>query len=79
MRAAWQAMPWARRSLIECCAAAGLPDRAWHTALDDARGAAGLLVHLLGQAPHLVEPDDDHRAATVRPGAPKSAKLPCEF
>ena len=52
MRAAGQAMPWARRSLIECCAAAGLPDRAWHTALDDARGAADLLCHLLEQAPH---------------------------
>ena len=80
MRAAGQAMPWARRSLIECCAAAGLPDRRWHTGLGDARGAADLLCHLLQHAPHLVEPDDDHRAATVRPGAPKSAKLPaiCE-
>jgi DNA polymerase III subunit epsilon len=55
MRAAGRAMPWARRSLIECCAAAGLPDRAWHTALDDARGAADLLRHLFDQAPHLVE------------------------
>ena len=62
MRAAGQAMPWARRSLIECCAAAGLPDRAWHTALDDARGAASLLCHLLDLAPDVVEPDDDHRA-----------------
>ena len=61
MRAAGQAMPWARRSLIECCAAAGLPDRAWHTALDDARGAADLLCHLLQHAPHVVEPTDDHR------------------
>jgi hypothetical protein len=80
MRAAGQAMPWARRSLIECCAAAGLPDRRWHTGLGDARGAADVLCHLLQHAPHLVEPDDDHRAATVRPGAPKSAKLPaiCE-
>ena len=65
MRAAGRAMPWARRSLIECCAAAGLADRAWHTALDDARGAADLLIHLLHQAPHLVEPDDDHHAAAA--------------
>ena len=36
MRAAGQAMPWARRSLIERCAAAGLPNRRRHTALDDA-------------------------------------------
>jgi DNA polymerase-3 subunit epsilon len=67
MRAAGQAMPWARRSLIECCAAAGLPDRAWHTALDDARGAADLLCYLLQHAPHLVEPNDDHRATAAWP------------
>jgi DNA polymerase-3 subunit epsilon len=62
MSAAGQAMPWARRSLIECCAAAGLIDRTWHTALEDARGAADLLCYLLRHAPHLVEPNDDHRA-----------------
>lgn len=67
MRLAGRAMPWARRSLIECCAAAGLPDRAWHTALDDARGAADLLGHLLNQAPHLVQPDEEHHAAADWP------------
>jgi hypothetical protein len=78
MRAAGRAMPWARRLLIECCAAAGLPDRAWHTALDDARGAADLLVHLLAEAPHLVEPDDDHRAIATRawPALPPSCVEP---
>lgn len=67
MRAAGRAMPWVRRSLIECCAAAGLPDRAWHTALDDARGAADLLGHLLHRAPHLVQPDEEHHAAADWP------------
>jgi DNA polymerase-3 subunit epsilon len=54
MRAAGQLMPWARRSLVECCAAAGLPDRNWHTARDDALAAADLLGHLLRTAPTLM-------------------------
>jgi DNA polymerase-3 subunit epsilon len=80
MRAAGQAMPWARRSLVECCAAAGLPDRRWHTALDDARGAADLLCHLLQHAPHLVEPDNDHRtaAAWVWPPLPPTVVQPVQ-
>ena len=78
MRAAGHAMPRARRSLIECCAAAGLADRAWHTALDDARGAADLLIHLLHQAPHLVEPDDDHHTAATWtwPAFPRTTVTP---
>lgn len=80
MRAAGRAMPWARRSLIECCAAAGLSDRAWHTALDDARGAADLLVHLLRHTPHLVEPDGDHRttASWTWPALPPTLVEPVQ-
>ena len=80
MRAAGRAMPWARRSLIECCAAAGLPDRAWHIALEDARGAADLLRHLLDQAPHVVEPDDNHRAtaAWAWPSFPRTNVQPVQ-
>src|SRR5215213_4447825 len=68
MRATGQAMPWARRSLVECCAAAGLPDRNWHTARDDALAAADLLGHLLRTAPTLIELTSDHRQAASWPG-----------
>ncbi|MCR6489799.1 exonuclease domain-containing protein [Amycolatopsis sp. OK19-0408] len=54
MRAAGRARLSSGRSLADCCAAAGLPDRAWHTALDDARGAAELLRFLLRHAPSAV-------------------------
>jgi DNA polymerase-3 subunit epsilon len=67
MRIAGQAMPWARRSLIECCAAAGLPVRDWHTARDDALAAADLLRHLLAVAPALIKLTADHRQAASWP------------
>jgi DNA polymerase-3 subunit epsilon len=54
MRAAGRARLSSGRSLIDCCAAAGLPDRSWHTALDDARGAGELLGFLLRHAPTVV-------------------------
>ncbi|WP_065388569.1 exonuclease domain-containing protein [Saccharomonospora iraqiensis] len=59
MRAAGAAMPWAPRSLRECCAAAGLPERDWHSARDDALAAAGLLAHLIARAPEVVQPTPD--------------------
>lgn len=60
MRAAGVAMPWAHRSLTGCCAAAGLPDRNWHTARDDALAAADLLAHLLDHYPSSVHVTDAH-------------------
>ncbi|WP_181778858.1 exonuclease domain-containing protein [Pseudonocardia pini] len=54
MRATGAAIPWTRRSLVECCAAAGLPERDWHTAAADAAAAADLLRFLLAAAPHVV-------------------------
>jgi DNA polymerase-3 subunit epsilon len=58
MRAAGRARLSSGRSLIDCCAAAGLPERAWHTALDDARGAGELLGFLLRHAPNAVDVTD---------------------
>ncbi|VVJ17245.1 DNA polymerase III epsilon subunit (EC [Amycolatopsis camponoti] len=58
MRAAGRARLSSGRSLIDCCAAAGLPERAWHTALDDARGAGELLGFLLRHAPSAVGATD---------------------
>ncbi|SDH11534.1 exonuclease domain-containing protein [Pseudonocardia oroxyli] len=54
MRATGVAIPWTRRSLVECCAAAGLPERDWHTAAADAAAAADLLRFLLAAAPDVV-------------------------
>lgn len=65
MAAAGRAMPYSRRSLIECCAAAGLPDMDWHTARDDAMAAAMLLAHLLRGFPQAVRLTDDHRQAAA--------------
>lgn len=59
MRIAGQSMPWARRSLIECCAAAGLVDRDWHTARDDAAAAAELLGYFLSLSPSAVTLTND--------------------
>ena len=53
-------MPWSRRSLIECCAAAGLAHRSWHTAGADAEAAAELLAFFLHNAPHALELSDSH-------------------
>jgi DNA polymerase-3 subunit epsilon len=47
MRAAGRVLPNSRRSLIACCAAAGLTGMRWHTARDDAMAAAILLGYLL--------------------------------
>ncbi|MFJ1766912.1 exonuclease domain-containing protein [Amycolatopsis sp. NPDC088138] len=55
MRAAGRAQLSSGRSLIDCCAAARLPERVWHTALDDARGASELLGFLLRRAPSAVD------------------------
>lgn len=60
MRAAGVAMPWAHRSLAECCTAAGLPDRNWHAARDDALAAADLFAHLLDRYPHSVRVTEEH-------------------
>jgi DNA polymerase-3 subunit epsilon len=77
MRAASRAQLSSGRSLIDCCAAAGLPERAWHTALDDARGAGELLGFLLRHAPDAVRATETQlRAANWawprfdRPGVP---------
>ncbi|MFB9688648.1 exonuclease domain-containing protein [Amycolatopsis plumensis] len=65
MRAAGRARLSSGRSLIDCCAAAGLPGRSWHTALDDARGAGELLGFLLRHAPDSVRVTDTQlRAAS---------------
>jgi DNA polymerase III subunit epsilon len=80
MRAAGRAMPWARRSLVECCAAAGLPDRNWHTARDDALAAADLLGHLLRTAPTSIELTSDHRQAAswAWPALPRTSVTPVQ-
>jgi DNA polymerase-3 subunit epsilon len=54
MRAASVAMPGSRRSLIDCCATAGLPEMQWHTARDDAMAAAALLCYMLARSPDAV-------------------------
>jgi DNA polymerase-3 subunit epsilon len=64
MRAAHRAMPTSGRSLIDCCAAAGLPGMRWHAARDDAFAAAGLLSHLLARCPTEVRPTPEQLAAT---------------
>lgn len=56
MRAVDAAMLGSGRSLIDCCAAAGLPERDWHTARDDALAAAELLGFLLEHHPAAVTP-----------------------
>jgi DNA polymerase-3 subunit epsilon len=80
MRAAGQLMPWTRRSLVECCAAAGLPDRNWHTARDDALAAADRLGHVLRVAPTLIELTSDHRqaAAWAWPALPRTSVTPVQ-
>lgn len=65
MRAAAKVGLAARRSLIDCCAAAGLPDRSWHTARDDALAAAELLGVLLRRYPRsMAVTDQQLRAAS---------------
>ncbi|WP_410635087.1 exonuclease domain-containing protein [Amycolatopsis sp. cmx-4-83] len=54
MRAAGRARLNSGRSLIDCCAAARLSERSWHTALDDARAAGELLGFFLRHAPKAV-------------------------
>lgn len=51
MRAASRVLPHSRRSLIDCCAAAGLTGMRWHTARDDAMAAAMLLEYILRRDP----------------------------
>ncbi|WP_216205266.1 exonuclease domain-containing protein [Amycolatopsis aidingensis] len=65
MRAAGVALPGSRRSLIDCCAAAGLPEMSWHTARDDAMAAAFLFQHMMLREPTAVEvtPDQLRTAA----------------
>ncbi|MDQ3576857.1 MAG: exonuclease domain-containing protein [Actinomycetota bacterium] len=63
MRAASVAMPGSRRSLIDCCATAGLPEMRWHTARDDAMAAAALLGFLLKHHPSTVRHDEAHVTA----------------
>jgi DNA polymerase-3 subunit epsilon len=49
MHLAAQLLPNAGRSLRDCCLAAGIPQQRAHSALDDARAAAGLLSRYLGR------------------------------
>ncbi|WP_370963923.1 exonuclease domain-containing protein [Amycolatopsis sp. cg9] len=63
MRAAGRARLGSGRSLVDCCAAARLPERSWHTALDDARGAGDLLGFLLRSAPNAVAVTETHLRA----------------
>ncbi|MEU7820801.1 exonuclease domain-containing protein [Catellatospora sp. NPDC049133] len=54
MNLAAQLLPSAGRSLRDCCQAAGIPQQRAHSALDDARAAAGLLaryLHRVGTPP----------------------------
>ncbi|WP_309236073.1 exonuclease domain-containing protein [Amycolatopsis sp. SID8362] len=80
MRAAGRARLGSGRSLIDCCAAARLSDRSWHTALDDARGAGDLLGFLLRTAPNAVATTETQlRAATwawprFEPGAVRTVQ-----
>lgn len=67
LRAAGRARLSSGRSLIDCCAAAGLPERSWHTALDDARGAGELLGFLLRHAPDAVRVTDAQLSAANWP------------
>lgn len=60
MRAAAIAMPTSGRSLIDCCAAADLPNMRWHTARDDAMAAAALFQHLLAHYPTTVRLTTEH-------------------
>jgi DNA polymerase-3 subunit epsilon len=64
MRAAGAAMPGSGRSLIDCCAAAGLPEMLWHTAHDDAMAAAALLGHMLTHSPRAVRLNVEHVQTT---------------
>ncbi|WP_043725980.1 exonuclease domain-containing protein [Kutzneria sp. 744] len=61
MRAASKALPGSGRSLIDCCASAGLPEMNWHTARDDAMAAAALLRHILTTRPEAVRTTEQHR------------------
>jgi DNA polymerase-3 subunit epsilon len=65
METAGRLVPGSRRSLMECCAAAGLPDMAWHTARDDAMAAAMLLSHFLRAFPGAVRLTEDHLQAAA--------------
>lgn len=60
MRAAEIAMPHAGRALIDCCAAAEIPDMRWHTARDDAMAAAMLLKYLLKNHPSAIQLTAEH-------------------
>jgi DNA polymerase-3 subunit epsilon len=65
MRAAAGAGLASGRSLADCCAAAGLPSRSWHTASADALAAADLLGVLLQRYPQAVAVTEQQaRAAT---------------
>jgi len=61
MRAASVALPRSGRSLIDCCASAGLPPMNWHTARDDAMAAAALLGHMLARRPDAVPTTEQQR------------------
>ena len=72
MRAAGRARLSSGRSLIDCCAAAGLPDRSWHTALDDARVGAQSLV----AAGSLISPGTIIPPRSLVMGMPARVKRP---
>lgn len=61
MRAASIALPRSGRSLIDCCASAGLPAMNWHTARDDAVAAAALLRYVLASRPDAVPTTEQQR------------------
>lgn len=80
MRAASVVMPQSRRSLIACCATAGLPAMRWHTARDDAMAAGALLGHMLATAPGVVQPTAEHlrAAAWAWPELPRGVVAPAQ-
>lgn len=65
-----------RRSLIECCAAAGLSRQSWHTAWDDAMAAAELLGVLLRRYPASVAVTDQQMSAASWVWPPHEPRRP---
>ncbi|WP_116201363.1 exonuclease domain-containing protein [Amycolatopsis circi] len=65
MRAAGRIRLGSRRSLADCCAAAGVPERSWHSARDDAMAAAELLGYFIRCAPDAVALTEEQAGAAL--------------